>query len=145
MLNNERINIINELIGTIYYIKEKSSDLYKRLKFLTFILTIDYSEKLFFEIAKIEKEYNLAIIELERFESILRAYQKKYIIEYSHKTLEESVLIELYLNTTYNIDTFSNNWENYIDNSDATEVIKEVNLYLKKRVLNYSIKNIKSL
>ena len=53
---------------------------------------------------------------------------------------------ELFLNTECDINTFTNGWEHYMTNQDATQVIEEIYSFIYKcRFTKFSIDNIKSL
>ncbi len=104
-------------------------------------------------INKIENEYILLLPQFDELYIELRSYQKKYLVQYTgelsepiSKTNNSQYLEELFLNTECDIDTFTNNWEGYMENQDATKVIEEIYSFIYKcRFTKFSIDNIKSL
>lgn len=153
MTNIERANKIENIKNKLNPIGLKKILLETKLKLLKEQYFKNQKRDSIEVINKIENEYILLLPQFDELYIELRSYQKKYLVQYTgelseptSKTNNSQYLEELFLNTECDIDTFTNNWEGYMENQDATKVIEEIYSFIYKcRFTKFSIDNIKSL
>jgi hypothetical protein len=154
MTNIERANNIEEIKNKLNPIGQKKILLETKLKLLKEQYFKNQTRDLIEDINKIENEYILLLPQFDELYIELRFYQKKYLVQYtgelsepvSETTYNSQYLEEFFLNTECDINTFTNGWEHYITNQDATQVIEEIYSFIYKcRFTKFSIDNIKSL
>lgn len=154
MTNIERANKIEEIKNKLNPIGQKKILLETKLKLLKEQYFKNQKRDSIEAINKIENEYILLLPLFDELYIELRSYQKKYLVQYTGELTEpisktsynRQYLEELFLNTECDINTFTNGWEHYMTNQDATQVIEEIYSFIYKcRFTKFSIDNIKSL
>jgi uncharacterized protein YpuA (DUF1002 family) len=154
MTNIERANKIEEIKNKLNPIGQRKIVLETKLKLLKEQYFKNQKEDSIDVINKIQGEYILLLPQFDELYIELRSYQKKYLVQYtgeltepiSETTYNRQYLEELFLNTQCDINTFTNGWEHYMTNQDATQVIEEIYSFIYKcRFTKFSIDNIKSL
>lgn len=154
MTNIERAFKIDEIKNKLNPIGHKKILLETKLKLLKEQYFKNQKGDSIDVINKIQGEYILLLPQFDELYIELRSYQKKYLVQYtgeftepiSETTFNRQYSEELFLNTECDIDTFTNDWEDYMANEDAIKVIEEIYSFIYKcRFTKFSVDNIKSL
>jgi hypothetical protein len=148
---NQRITQIDKLTTEISLLNYEKIFLQTKLTFLKDNFFKDFNDEKKIEIEKIDTILNNLLSELTPKITELRNLQQMYLVVYQAEftagsgSYWEPQNEYLHLKTDIQIDTITNGWKPYENQSGVNELILEIHFFIINKFSNYDLKQIKRI